>query len=282
MRTQSAIPGIAASRPLQSTTSWALAAARMAAAGSSAPDYSADYGDNHTLGTPVTSGRLTPATQAWILARLQEAARRHKTVIAMMHHGLIEHFMGQAQLFSEYLLTDYPEAGEALAGAGLRLVFTGHFHAQDAVVASFGTSHLYDLETGALVSFPSPYRLVHLDVPTRTFDVSTRRVTSIPSHPDDLVAWSKAFMDVHLAAETRIRLANPPFGLSPAQIEAVLSLVVGGMEAHYVGDEVAPPQVAAAIAALLGDPATAGLGQALYGLWTDLPPPDAEVSIVAE
>ncbi len=245
---------------------------------------SCDYEDNLTLGTSVTSGRLTPATQAWILARLQEAARRHKTVIAMMHHGVVEHFLGQAQLFSEYLLTGYPAAGKALADAGLRLVFTGHFHANDVVVADYGTSHLYDVETGSLVTAPSPYRLVHLDVDARTFDVSTRHVTSIPSHPGDFPAWSQAFLMDGLNDLTMYQLTHPPYSLPEAVAEQLAPLVAGGLAAHYAGDEAVPAQVLAVIQAMLGsgDPLTIGLGQSLYGLWTDLPPADGEVSIELE
>jgi 3',5'-cyclic AMP phosphodiesterase CpdA len=245
---------------------------------------SCDYLDNHALGTSVTSGRLTPATQAWILARLQEAARRHKTVIAMMHHGVVEHFLGESQLFSEYLLTGYPAAGKALADAGLRLVFTGHFHANDVVVASYGTSHLYDVETGSLVTAPSPYRLVHLDVDARTFDVSTRHVLGIPSHPSDFLAWSQAYLLEGLTDLTMYQLTHPPYSLPEAVAGQLAPLVVGGLAAHYAGDEAAPPQVTAAITAMLGsgDPLTVGLGQSLYGLWNDLPPPDGEVSIEAE
>jgi 3',5'-cyclic AMP phosphodiesterase CpdA len=239
---------------------------------------SCDYADNHALGVSVTSGRLLPATQAWILARLQEAARRHKTVIAMMHHGVIEHFLGESLSFPEYLLTGYVAAGKALADAGLRLVFTGHFHANDAVVADYGTSRLYDVETGSLVTSPSPYRLVHLDVPTATYDITTRHVTSIASHPSDFPAWSHQFLDTGMTALTLYQLTHAPYGLDAATAAAIAPLVVGGLEAHYAGDEVAPPAVTAA---MLGssDPLTVALGQSIYGLWTDLPPPDNDVSI---
>jgi 3',5'-cyclic AMP phosphodiesterase CpdA len=245
---------------------------------------SAEYEDNHALNTPVTAGRLRPATQAWILEVLADAARDHKTVVAMMHHGVIEHYRGQASLFSEYLLADYPAAGKALADAGLRIVFTGHFHANDAVVADYGTSRLYDLETGSLVTPPSPYRVVHLDVKTRTYDVSTRHVTAIASHPTDFVAWSRQFLDEGMIGLTMYQLMHPPFSLDAATATALTPIVAGGMEAHYAGDEAAPAPVAAQIQAMIGsgDPQTMALGQAILGIWTDLPPADNEVSITVE
>jgi 3',5'-cyclic AMP phosphodiesterase CpdA len=245
---------------------------------------SCEYADNQALGTPVTAGRLSPATQAWILERLKEAAGRHKTVLAMMHHGVIEHFLGESQLFAEYLLTDYPAAGKALADAGLRIVFTGHYHSQDVVAHDYLTSSLVDVETGSLVTPPSPYRLVHLDVPTRTFDISTRRVTSIPSDPDHFVEDSFAFLDQGLHGIVMYQLTNPPYGLDPQTAGALAPLVVGGLGANYAGDEVAPPAVAAQIQAMMGsgDALTRQLGMLLYGLWTDLPPPDNQVSITVE
>jgi hypothetical protein len=215
---------------------------------------------------------------------LQEAARRDKTVIAMMHHGVVEHFLGESQLFAEYLLTDYPAAGKALADAGLRIVFTGHYHSNDVVVADYGTSRLYDVETGSLVTPPSPYRVIHLDVANKTYDIATRHVTSIPSHPNDFVAFSYQFLDAGLTGITMYQLTNPPYGLDQATAAALAPLVVGGLEANFAGDEVAPPAVAAQIQAMMAspDPLTAQLGMSLYGLWTVLPPADNDLSITVE
>jgi 3',5'-cyclic AMP phosphodiesterase CpdA len=245
---------------------------------------SAEYEQNQALGVSVTAGKLRPQTQAWILGVLEDAARSHKTVIAMMHHGVIEHYRGQASLFAEYLLEDYPAAGKALADAGLRIVFTGHFHANDAVVQDYGASRLYDVETGSLVTFPSPYRVIHLDVPTKTFDITTRHVLATASHPTDFPAYAQQFLHSGMMVLTVWQLTNPPFALDVGTATALAPLVAGGMEAHYAGDEVAPAAVTAQIQGLLAspDPRAQGLGFALQGLWTDLPPADNDVSITVE
>jgi hypothetical protein len=156
----------------------------------------------------VTAGRLRPETQAWLLARLAEAKRKGKLAIGMMHHGLVPHFAGQAQQFSDYLLTDHAAVGKELADAGLRVVFTGHFHANDAVAEDFGTSTLHDVETGSLVTSPSPYRIVQVDVPARRLAITTRTVRAIPSHPTDFVSFAGDFLATGLSGIVQTQLTG--------------------------------------------------------------------------
>ncbi len=201
------------------------------------------YEDNRSLGEPVTAGAIRPQTLAWATHWLGEARRRGKVAIGMMHHGLIEHFAGQSQQFPEYLVADRQTLGDALAAAGLHLVFTGHFHANDAVSRPTPWGTQYDVETGSLVTAPSPYRLVKADLSARRFGIATSRVTSIPSHPADFVPDSTGFLVSGLSGITMAQLTSPPFNLPPAVAAQIAPLVVGGFVAHYAGDEVAPAAV---------------------------------------
>ncbi|MGE5783433.1 MAG: metallophosphoesterase family protein, partial [Myxococcales bacterium] len=114
---------------------------------------------------PVTAGRLPAETRAWALRAARLAAHTGKRTIAMMHHGLIEHFGGQKILFPDYVIEDAESLAKDLAQVGIRLVFTGHYHAQDIVTANFedGT-RITDVESGSLVTYPSPFRLVDFDL----------------------------------------------------------------------------------------------------------------------
>ena len=83
--------------------------------------------------------------------------------MVMSHHGIIEHWVGQNKLHSDYLLSDYKYIGKMLASYDVRLSFTGHYHAQDITLSDFNKDgFLYDIETGSLVTAPCPIRYLSL------------------------------------------------------------------------------------------------------------------------
>lgn len=116
--------------------------------------YENDYDENSC----VTVGRLKDATIDFIKEQATNAKESGKRMIAMMHHGVVEHWKWQEKAMGEYLVDDWKKRADMLSKQGIEIVFTGHFHAQD--IAKRGS--LYDIETGSLVSYPSPYRTVTL------------------------------------------------------------------------------------------------------------------------
>jgi len=46
--------------------------------------------------------------------------------------------------------------------AGIRLIFTGHYHANDIVEFTNDGKTLYDIQTGSLVTPPYSYRIMTL------------------------------------------------------------------------------------------------------------------------
>ena len=127
---------------------------------------SCKYQENEQLGTPVVSGRISPDTMGWIVGQLRQAQAKGKQVIAFMHHGVNLHFFGEDRLFADYLVDDWAEVGAELAAAGLRVVFTGHYHSQDAAFPVNATGQptltLCDVETGSLAQYPCAFRIVTL------------------------------------------------------------------------------------------------------------------------
>jgi hypothetical protein len=241
---------------------------------------SCEYEQNQALGRPVTAGKIRPATMEWILARLNDAKAQRKQVIGMMHHGVVEHYQGQASQFSEYLLEDYQAIGKTLADAGLSVVFTGHFHANDVSTADFGTAKLTDVETGSLVTAPAPYRLVDAKLEAHSLAITTRHVTSIPSRPNDFVTFENAFLMEGLRRLTVAQLTQAPYGLDAVTAGQVAPLIAGGLAAHYGGDEtLTDPASEQAIAVMTQstDPLTRMLGASVASLWTDLAPADNDV-----
>lgn len=113
-----------------------------------------------------TSGAISQGLEAWVLGQIKEAKLRGDTVIGMQHHGMVPHFGLEPDILPEYLVNDYERLSQEFADAGMQYIFTGHMHAND--IASTTTANgktLYDIETGSLVTYPSPTRSVGI---TRT------------------------------------------------------------------------------------------------------------------
>lgn len=68
----------------------------------------------------------------------------------MMHHGIVSHFNWQDKVMKEYLVEHWRKQAKQIAKMGIKVCFTGHFHAQD-VSEKYG---LTDMETGSTVSYP--------------------------------------------------------------------------------------------------------------------------------
>lgn len=226
----------------------------------------------------VAAGRIKPATLTWILAQMAEAKQQDITVFAMMHHNLVEHYAGQSQLDPGYVIDDYQNVANALIEAGLKIIFTGHYHANDISSYTFNGKEVTDIQTGSLVTAPIPYRIVTMK--DSALDVSTRRVESIAatlpgglSFPD----YSNLFLSQHLDGYFNYYLTNI-LG-APAPLATVAApLFRNGIMAHFAGDEKMPPDQRKQIDNLgTLSPQLAGI---VTTLWTDLGIKDNKTPIV--
>jgi UDP-2,3-diacylglucosamine pyrophosphatase LpxH len=236
--------------------------------------------DNVTTNT--VAGQLSDATMSWIKARLQDAKTKNKTVIGMMHHGIIEHFAGEATLFADYLVNNYQSIATQLAQAGLRVMFTGHFHANDIVEKTVSSDFIFDIETGSTVQYPCPYRIITLSN-TGKMDIKTNKITQIDydlKGAADFQTYAKTFLKDRMGPIVDYMLKYQ-FGASDAQITMVSPLVVSGLMAHYAGDETPDATTNGIIQQLMtsSDATAQMLGNALYGLWNDQPPKDNNITI---
>jgi len=110
----------------------------------------------------IVSGKISQRTADWTASVLREAANRNKAVMAMMHHGTVEHWDGQRKLHPDYLIQDFVNFGNFLASWNVRFIFTGHYHAQDITRGEYNGKSIYDIETGSLVTAPCPVRYVEI------------------------------------------------------------------------------------------------------------------------
>jgi 3',5'-cyclic AMP phosphodiesterase CpdA len=235
-------------------------------------------------GDSQSAGRFLATTQAWIKAWLDKAKASQIRVIGMMHHGVIEHFADQALVFPEYLVNDRDTIGELFSDGGMGAVFTGHFHANDITQGTpTGASRsLFDIETGSAVTYPCPYRIV--DVAGDTLTITTQHITSIdydlqgaadfPTYAHDKLL---AGLDQYIASLITV----PPYSISADQAQQISPWMAEGLLAHYVGDEFMSSDTQANIQTLrsTGDIHTALAATMLQSIWTDLPPPDNNLTL---
>jgi len=108
----------------------------------------------------ITDGYIQPATMQWILQQIRDAKMQGKQIIGMMHHNVVEHFDYEGS-FPGYMTTNNRSIEEQLMSGGMNVIFTGHFHASDIARADDRKGNfLYEVETGSIVTYPCPYRLI--------------------------------------------------------------------------------------------------------------------------
>lgn len=225
-----------------------------------------------------TGGAYTPSTFAWIEGVLMRAREKGKAVIAVQHHGVLEHYPHNAKFYGDYLVDDFETISDMLSTLGVSLVFTGHFHAQDITRRSFdnGRRTLYDIETGSTVTAPCPYRRVAISADQKAI-IESRFITAIPSHQEGFRAYADAYV-----------------------YQGTIKLADTALRKYRVGesgrDKISPQVSRAYVTHLRGDEKerividTAGTGlwtqfvmfmqeNLLYGWTTDLPPADNRVTI---
>ncbi|MDD2475641.1 MAG: metallophosphoesterase [Dysgonamonadaceae bacterium] len=183
----------------------------------------------------ISAGKIPPKTLRWTLEILQEAKAKGIKVIAMMHHGLVEHMPYQAVFFSDYLIDDWQKIAETLADNGLKIMFTGHFHSND--ITSFTSSKgktIYDIETGSLAGYPFPYRLITLE--NNTLNIETEFIKSTPSNPNLKEEYrQKTEQIARRVAKSKIQSMDLPI---PSDLKnTLIELVVKMQLLHMKGDE---------------------------------------------
>jgi hypothetical protein len=240
------------------------------------------YEESRVAGEPVVGGTIKPETMDWILSIMAEARARGKQVIAFMHHGLNPNFPVQPMLFGDYLVDDYADVAHTLANAGLRVVFTGHYHTIDTAWSfvpknALPSMMIWDVETPSLAAYPSAFRMV--DLADGVLNITTHRITEIDADTDGMAFqdYAEKFIMDRLPTLVRYRLVTE-FHLSPDQAAFVEPWMTEALMANYDGDEHIP-QDAVYFIQWLRDHEQGLLADMLAGLWYDFQPGDNQVTI---
>lgn len=148
-------------------------------------------------------GSLSETTLDWVCKKAAGAKAAGKQVIALMHHALIPHVTNAELFVWNYVIKDFDDVRLRLIEAGIKTIFTGHFHISD-IAKDFNdglTETIYDVATGALSSYPCDYREVVLTGDRSKLAITTGHISSLPGE-DDFAAYAKNRL--HQSVETII------------------------------------------------------------------------------
>lgn len=198
------------------------------------------YRENKPNEEAIVAGKFSQSQETWLEGMLQKARESNKAVMVMMHHGVVEHWPGQVDLHPDYLVEDYKHISEMLASWGARIVFTGHYHAQDIARADFGSKgFIFDVETGSLVTSPCPMRWCRIDA-QQNFAYTTDLLVKV-LHPKsspqgtDFEAYAATF--IHEAVYNEAFATLRKYYVSEEDAKTIAENVAVAFEAHYAGDE---------------------------------------------
>jgi hypothetical protein len=235
------------------------------------------YRENTPGNHEIVSGKISQSTADWIASVLREAANKNKAVMAMMHHGVVEHWNGQSKLHPDYLIQDFANFGNFLASWDVRFIFTGHYHAQDITRGEYNGKSIFDIETGSLVTAPCPMR--YIDIKNNSLNIRTETIVEKLHPGTDFAPNAAAFVKKTVMMEAASVLRK--YKVSEKDIIIITDAVGDAFNAHYNGDE--NPSLRPALSkSKLGLWGRIVLGMQQYvidGLWTDLPPADNNIRL---
>lgn len=134
----------------------------------------------------IGDGQLREETLQWILAQADQAQADGKTVIAMMHHQLLQHFNMQARLVPSTAIAQGDSISRLFMQHGIRLILTGHMHTSD-ITTYYNetlTDSIVEITTGSAIAYPSPYRWLSVSEKGDEVEVNTRYIKALDTISD--------------------------------------------------------------------------------------------------
>ncbi|MDA3843593.1 MAG: metallophosphoesterase [Candidatus Kapabacteria bacterium] len=241
------------------------------------------YEENVPGEESVIGGKIKESTLTWANDQIGMAVDEGKTVFALMHFGLVEHFTSQStfEISSDYVVENWQQIADNFAARGVKVAFTGHFHANDIVKHNNATDWLFDVETGSAISAPSAWRMCEVSN-SDILEIKTNHITNIDFDlgGENFVEYSTRVYHegmYNLIVYTLVQL----FGVDATVAGQIAPSISEAWLTHYKGDETTTPQLQGLIDLLMGsgDQTQQYLGTILISMLTDLPPQDNNIKI---
>ena len=128
-------------------------------------------------------GKLSGATQAWILDQADAAVAKGNMIIAMSHWQILEHFDQVGQLEPASRFNNPDDLRDKLMHHGVNLVLTGHFHVSGITTfrdtTGLTSDSIVEITSGSPITFPCPYRWLTINKNRKGITVTTDYITSL-------------------------------------------------------------------------------------------------------
>ena len=225
----------------------------------------------------VCNGRIREATQKWLDNILNKANSKNKAVIGVLHHSLVEHYHGQNRFFSQYIVDDFKVLSKQFAAQNMKVVFTGHHHAQDIVKQEFSNNtFIYDIETSSLIGYPNAYRIVEININNEML-IRSEYIKKIPTYPDNLSNYTKNYVEKRVIDVAKEKLEN--YHLNPENEVKIAKQAALAMMTHYVGNEQLSESLSIKDLSIWAKFIYSFYKNLLTSLYTDLAPDDLNIKI---
>ena len=129
-----------------------------------------------------------PFLLPWVRKVVEEARKRHKTLVAFSHYPLVDFNDGVSESVHRmwgdrrFDLHRVPEAevSEAFLYAGLRLHFAGHMHVNDTGIwEGKDGKHLYNIQVPSIATYVPAYKILTIES-DEAFRVETVTLDTVP------------------------------------------------------------------------------------------------------
>lgn len=129
-----------------------------------------------------------PFLLPWVRKVVEEAQKRHKTLVAFSHYPLVDFNDGVSESVRQmwgdrrFDLRRVPEAevSEAFLQAGLRLHFAGHMHVNDTGIwEGKDGKHLYNIQVPSIATYVPAYKILTIES-DEVFRVETVALDTVP------------------------------------------------------------------------------------------------------
>jgi 3',5'-cyclic AMP phosphodiesterase CpdA len=235
------------------------------------------YKNNDTIAHSETGGALGKEQRRWLESILLTEEAASKTKIAIMHHGLLEHYRTQKKHFGNYVVKAHKKRSRWLASLGVQTVFTGHYHADDITLQEWNDgSFLFDIETGSLVTYPCPIRKVRIGGDSMV--ISTEHIQTIPSMEKDLQEYARRSVSQGASKIASTTMTN--WWLNPEDAHYLANQLGTLFSEHCLGDEPGRyPAITVDGVSFWGRTMIFFRKRFIWGLANDLPPSDNSLII---